>query len=536
MTAFSQLDLVDTFTSGSAAAAAFDMPAGSAKLPSGNTNGLAGKAAPTASSEAARLFDELCRLRALVVQDGQEIYRRMTDGAEQAPQRPGSFNLACYIALRRHDIRDLQRRLMRHGLSSLGRLEGRVLPTMDAVITALAALAGRPSPVEPPTEPLFFSGENALQEESDRLFGPPPPHRRGRIMVTLPTHAADDPDFVLGLARHGMDVARINCAHDDAAAWARMADHVRQAGEVVGRRLTVLMDIAGPKIRTETVAVPHKGARLLTGDRFLLVAEGAPRPTPAVPFSAVVSLPRLVTRLRIGDRVRYDDGKMEGVVDALDEGEALIQVTRTRARGTKLKAAKGLNFPDTALGLSPLTAKDEAALDVVIAHADMIGYSFVADADDIDLLEAALAKRGLGDRALGLVAKIERPEAIRNLPELIARAAAKRPFGVMIARGDLAAEIGFERLAEMQEELLWLCEAAHVPVVWATQVLEDLVKDGIPSRGEMTDAAMAARAECVMLNKGPEVVRAVDLLDRLLARMGEHVLKKTAMLRALRSW
>jgi pyruvate kinase len=106
----------------------------------------------------------------------------------------------------------------------------------------------------------------------------------------------------------------------------------------------------------------------------------------------------------------------------------------------------------------------------------------------------------------------------------------------MIARGDLAAEIGFERLAEMQEEILWICEAAHVPVIWATQVLEGLVKNGIPSRGEMTDAAMAARAECVMLNKGPAVATAVELLDGLLTRMDGHVFKKTPTLRALKSW
>jgi pyruvate kinase len=106
----------------------------------------------------------------------------------------------------------------------------------------------------------------------------------------------------------------------------------------------------------------------------------------------------------------------------------------------------------------------------------------------------------------------------------------------MIARGDLAAEIGFERLAEMQEEILWICQAASVPAIWATQVLEDLVTSGVPSRAEMTDAAMAARAECVMLNKGPGQGVAIELLDRLMARMGEHMFKKTPTLRALKSW
>jgi pyruvate kinase len=97
-------------------------------------------------------------------------------------------------------------------------------------------------------------------------------------------------------------------------------------------------------------------------------------------------------------------------------------------------------------------------------------------------------------------------------------------------------EIGYQRLAEMQEEILWLCEAAHVPVVWATQVLERLVKRGMPSRAEMTDAAMAERAECVVLNKGPYIASAVSVLDDVLRRMETHQLKKTPQLRALRQW
>ncbi|MEL6325669.1 MAG: pyruvate kinase, partial [Cyanobacteria bacterium J06626_23] len=121
-------------------------------------------------------------------------------------------------------------------------------------------------------------------------------------------------------------------------------------------------------------------------------------------------------------------------------------------------------------------------------------------------------------------------------PELIVNAAGRQPFGVMIARGDLAVEIGYQRLAEMQEEILWICEAAHVPVIWATQVLENLVKTGTPSRAEMTDAAMSERAECVMLNKGPYITDAVKILDDVLTRMQAHQLKKTPQLRALQSW
>ena len=103
----------------------------------------------------------------------------------------------------------------------------------------------------------------------------------------------------------------------------------------------------------------------------------------------------------------------------------------------------------------------------------------------------------------------------------------------MIARGDLAVECGYERLAEVQEEILWICEAAHLPVIWATQVLESLAKKGQPSRAEITDAAMGERAECVMLNKGPHIVAAVSALDDILRRMQDHQSKKSSRLRPL---
>jgi pyruvate kinase len=133
-----------------------------------------------------------------------------------------------------------------------------------------------------------------------------------------------------------------------------------------------------------------------------------------------------------------------------------------------------------------------------------------------------------------VVLKIETRRGFENLPGMLLAAMRTPCCGVMIARGDLAVECGFERLAEVQEEILWICEAAHVPVIWATQVLETLAKKGMPSRAEITDAAMGHRAECVMLNKGPHVVTAVQLLDGILRRMQAHQTKKRAMLRALK--
>jgi pyruvate kinase len=491
---------------------------------------------PEPRSETARLLAEVAALGDAVRDAGATIRADLAAGAPGHDDGDGIANLAHYLALRQHDLRGLQRRLMAHGLSSLGRIESRVMPTLDAVVYALGRLAGCDCGRAPPDEAAFFAGERRLEANTAALFGPARPSRRGRVMATLPGAAAGDAKLVAALVKAGMDVARINCAHDDPDTWHCMAGNVRTAAEAQGVGVRVLMDIAGPKIRTAAVASFGKKAHMAAGDQLRLLAAGPATADAEHPFVAVASLPETVRRLTPGDRLRYNDGKAEGVVEAIETDAATIRLTKVKTGGVRLKPEKGLNLPDTALGLSPLTAKDEADLAAIVADADMVGYSFVSHADDIDLLEARLAALGEAGAQLGLVAKIERPEAIGNLPKLIARASGRRPFGVMIARGDLAAEIGFERLAEMQEEILWLCEAAHVPAIWATQVLEDLVKTGIPSRGEMTDAAMAARAECVMLNKGPELVAAVELLDRLLARMGDHVWKKTPAMRALRSW
>jgi pyruvate kinase len=479
--------------------------------------------------------DLLAMVRALrgdVIDEGDRILRKL--GAGSGVPDSTLVNLAHYLALRHHDLRGLQRQLMCHGLSSLGRIESRVLLTLDAVLAALSALTGQIPKNEPASAEMFFSGEARLNQAADRLLGPRPVGRRGRIMVTLPGDAGLDPNFLPDLVRRGMDIARINCAHDNPDIWRDLSAKVREAGEAAGRKVSILMDIAGPKIRTGAVAMSAK--RMQTGDRFRLIASGVPHVSASAHFSAVVSLPEMVTRLAPGHRIRYDDGKLEGVVESVGHGAAVVRVTRTKPGGTKLKSEKGLNLPDTSLGVLPLTTKDEKDLSTVIACADMIGYSFVSQPSDVDLFEAALSRLGAASTTIGLIAKIEQPHAVSNLPALIAKASGSRPFGVMIARGDLAAEIGFERLAEMQEEILWICEAASVPVIWATQVLEGLVKDGVPSRGEMTDAAMAARAECVMLNKGPSIGDAVELIDRLFRRMEGHIFKKTPTLRALKSW
>jgi pyruvate kinase len=352
-------------------------------------------------------------------------------------------------------------------------------------------------------------------------------------MVTLGVEAADDPYFITRLVQQGADVVRINCAHDDENVWAHMLAHARTAEQKLGRRICILMDIAGPKVRTLDVTTLRDRDRLLVGDELLL------RQEPALAysgFSTGCTIPEIFGRLKLGDRVSLDDGKLRGRIIRQSEEGLVARFEEGRTKGLRLKPEKGLNFPDVDLGLGPLTDEDKRHLDFVVHHADLVGYSFVQSAKHVATLQDELAARRSDWRRLGLIAKIETPRAVRNLPEIIVQAAGRQPVGVMIARGDLAIELGFERVAEMQEEILWVCEAAQVPAIWATQVLESLVSKGLPSRGEMTDAAMSARAECVMLNKGPNLLAGVAALDRLLARMGAHQSKKTPTLRALRSW
>ncbi|KAA5611146.1 pyruvate kinase [Rhodovastum atsumiense] len=447
-------------------------------------------------------------------------------------------NLAHYLALRRRDLRPLQRRLMTVGLSSLGRLESRVLPGLDAVTASLAVLAGKPPRSWPPAA-AFFTGEALLAERAREVLGPPVEPHGVAVLVTCPSSAADDPAFMRGLVAANVEAVRINCAHDDAEAWGRMIGHARAAGRKAGRALKVLMDLAGPKIRTGAVRWPDDGKHLRPQVRLALVPPGGldALPADAPSFAAECLLPEALHLARPGQRVFFDDAKVGAVIEQVMPWGLTLQVERTKAGGVKLRPEKGLSFPDTELTVPPLTPRDLTDLDFVAQHADGVAYSFVQSPQDVALLQDALAQRRPADwQRLSLVLKIETQRALHQLPAMLVQAASRQPTAVMIARGDLAAEIGFGRTAEMQEEILWIGEAAHVPVIWATQVLESLVRTGTPLRGEMTDAAMAARAEGVMLNKGPYVLEAIAELDRLFARMGEHQNKKTPQLRRLASW
>lgn len=571
--------------------------------------------------------------------------------------RDSARNLIHYLAFRRHDHRPLQLRLAKMGLSSLGRAEPNILATVDAVLSVLHRLTRRDwQPATQQDVVDFSQGKLLLDEHTKDVLGPGTPGRGVRIMVTMPSEAADDDSIVHNLLHQGMDCMRINCAHDDATTWRRMIKNLKHAEASLGRSCQIVMDLAGPKLRTGPLApgpsvvkirprrdlfgrvtapariwftsesspqsspasadanfsvpitwleqlrmgenveltdargsrrrwrvvavtdrgcwaeatktayvvpgtvlkfklksVKEKGADavvgeipatpngvlLKTGDQLVITCDLTPGTSATYdsggrllnPASIGCSIPEVFEDVQPGDGIWFDDGKIGGVVEKVEKDRILVRITQARARGERLLADKGINLPDSPLRLAALTPKDFEDLKFVAEHANVVELSFANTVEDVELLQKHLVR--YSDRQPAIVLKIETRRGFENLPEMLLAAMRMPQCGIMIARGDLAVEVGFERLAEVQEEILWICEAAHVPVIWATQVLETLAKDGMPSRAEITDAAMGDRAECVMLNKGPHMLSAVRVLDDILRRMQTHQAKKRALLREL---
>jgi len=583
----------------------------------------------------------------------EESLKEEIDQVAEAYQ-PSARNLAHYLALRQHDVRDLQRELSRLGLSSLGRLEGHTLAAIDAVIFALRKLRGGqhlPLPGEPPIG--YEAGNELLADHAAELLGPLGKDT-ARIMVTMPSEAARRYALVRDLVAAGMAVMRINCAHDDEVRWSQMVKHLRRAERETGRSCRVLVDLGGPKLRTgrieggarvthwkprrdvrghvisparifvrgqsrtetppdhfdlilatqedfsgvaqtgdlirvadcrgrlrelavrgtgdgycwcesEQSAFVEEGAAvellrgeqilvqsrlaeiphveeplfLRAGDLLIVTDEKEPgRPPRRAESGEIIeaaripcTLPEAFAFVKAEERIAFDDGAIWGMVRKVHPTHLEVEITHAGLSGNKLGSDKGINLPDTDLALSPLTAKDLQDLDFALEHAQVVGLSFVHTPEDVRELAARLREKSA--ERMGILLKIETRAAFENLPLILLAALQSPPVGVMVARGDLAVEMGFERMAEVQEEILWLCEAAHIPVIWATQVLENLTKKGIPSRAEVTDAAMSTRAECVMLNKGPHIVETVHFLAGIHERMKFHHEKKMAMLRRL---
>ncbi|WP_420601788.1 pyruvate kinase [Flagellimonas sp.] len=240
-------------------------------------------------------------------------------------------------------------------------------------------------------------------------------------------------------------------------------------------------------------------------------------------------LPEVFERVKKDEEVLFDDGKIEGRIEAVFNDRFEVRITRAKEKGSKLKAEKGMNFPNTDLGISGLTSKDKEDLEFVAKHADIVNFSFVNSKKDVEELLAELKKWKVANK-LSIILKIETKAAFDNLVEILLTAMQVKYIGVMIARGDLAVETGWDSIGKVQEEILSICEAAHIPVVWATQVLENFAKKGLPSRAEITDATASLKAECVMLNKGSYINEVLQLLNNILSNMERFHNKNDAML------
>ncbi|MBD3816197.1 MAG: pyruvate kinase [Halothiobacillus sp.] len=569
--------------------------------------------------------------------------------------RESARNLLHYLAVRQHDIRDLQRALAFLGLSSFGLLEMHVQSSLSAVARRLQDMRGeadgtsRPVPMTPQT------GLALLQEHTRDLLGAMQGNRDVRVMVTLPSEAVTDRGLIPALVEAGMEIARINCAHDDVAAWRNLIEQVRQASLAQGRECRVQIDLAGPKSRTGTIstlgqvlkikpkrnfrgevieparlflryaangqdllnASAEKGMALtMSAPDFALIEPGTTAaftdargrsieakvleksaegvwlgfshtayieenmmvvfPSIHGCVASVIGVPGVeeTIRLKVGDTLILtradipghaarlddqgqvvapaqlhctlsaafeearpnqsawlDDGRIGALILANDGERITLSITHAAPEGSRIKAEKGINFPDTDFHTPALTEKDHADLTALAPYIDIVALSFLRQPEDVRLLQERLHALAVPD--LGIVLKIENRQAFEQLPRLLLTGMRSPKLGIMIARGDLAVELGFERLSEVQEEILWLCEAAHVPVIWATQILESMAKSGSPTRSEVTDAAMSIRAECAMLNKGPHIIEALRFLNAVLGRMEGHYSKRMTLRRKL---
>ncbi len=296
--------------------------------------------------------------------------------------------------------------------------------------------------------------------------------RRTRIVATLGP-STDPPSVLRAVLEAGVDVARVNFSHGSAEEHIQRVQALRQTAKEIGRNVAILADLPGPKLRAK-MASP---VRLTINDtiRFCLNLDRT------YPEDICLTEPEILNDVKIGQRILLDDGRLQCVADRFEKNALVARVVV----GGDLLPNKGVNLPDTALTISPITERDREALRVAgQAGVDWLALSFVRSPDSAAELRQQAREFGLGE--IPIIAKIERPEAVECAPEII-----KAFDGIMVARGDLGVEIPLEKVPTVQKRLIAQARAAGKPVITATDMLDSMRKNPRPTRAESGDVANA---------------------------------------------
>src|SRR3954453_22202140 len=336
------------------------------------------------------------------------------------------------------------------------------------------------------------------------------PTHKTKIVATIGP-ASESPEMLARLVPAGVNVARLNFSHGSPSKHAEVIRHIRDVARDMGRRVAIMADLPGPKLRLGKI--DPEPVQLRVGDPFSLTTEdivgNAQRAS-----TSFQQLPRVV---KPGNRIFVNDGLVQLVVDRVSDND----VECTVAVGGELRSRKGLNLPGIDLGISAFTERDRECLGFAISvGVDAVSQSFVERAADIEKVREAAAQ--LGGRPF-IIAKVERADALQHYDEILQAA-----DGIMVARGDLGVEVPIEEIAFIQKRLIAKANLAGKPVITATQMLESMVSSRLPTRAEATDVANAILdgADCVMLSgesamgKYPE--ESVAMLARIAAFTEYH--------------
>jgi pyruvate kinase len=310
------------------------------------------------------------------------------------------------------------------------------------------------------------------------------PEHKTKIVATIGP-ASNSPEILEGLIGAGMNIARLNFSHGNLEQHAEVMERIRNASKAAGRRVVIMGDLPGPKMRLGIIKPDP--IQLAAGDSFTLTSEDITGTAQRVSMS-FERLPRVA---KPGDRLFLNDGLVQLLVDRIEGNN----VHCTVAVGGELRSRKGLNLPGINLGISAFTEHDRKCLEFALAcGVDAISQSFVESGGDIETVRAAAAVFG---KAPFIIAKIERYESITRFDEILAAA-----DGIMVARGDLGVEVPIHEMAILQKQLIAKANLAGKPVITATQMLESMTSSRLPTRAEATDVANAILdgTDCVMLS------------------------------------